>query len=434
MKENKQSNKFGDFLKKSRLTHNTGLKIVSLCFALIFWVYVMDQVNPLMTQTREHIKVELLNQGQLIQNGLILMDQDDYFVDVKIEGRRNDLFEVNSDSIVITADLEGYGKGKSSIPIQAQSTSPDCTIVDLSQKDIKVFLDKLVEIEKSVKLDIKGNPQTGYVKGQLSINPQEILVKGPESYVNSVASLAGVLNLDGFDAGVSKEIPIKPVDNDGNIVKGVELGENYINAHIDIWKGRKVSINPALKGDVKKGYSIVEVKVIPQVMDIQGEKEIIEKINRINTKIIDVSGLTQSTDVRVGLEIPKRVKSQSVETALVKIKVEPLETKIVEVPVQSISFINIPENLDIIDGGMKGEVSIVVEDVESVLDKLTEKDFTLVIDMKDAHAGTNKKIPVTIDSKYDLKTVSIIENRVIIITEDKNAEDNNIDNSDIQNN
>ncbi len=422
MKENKPYNKFGNFLKRSRLTHNTGLKIISLLFAIVFWVYVMDQVNPVITQTREHIKVELLNRGQLIQNGLILMDNDDYFVDVEIEGRRNDLFEVNNDNIVVTADLEGYKKGKISIPIQAKSTSDDFSVVDLSQQDIKVFLDKLVEIEKSVKLDIKGSPQKGYVKGKLSINPQEILVKGPESYVNSVASLVGVLNLEGFDEGVSKKIPIKPVDNDGNIVEGVELGEDYINIHIDIWKGKKVSIYPVLKGDVKNGYSITDVIVEPSKVEIQGEKETVSKIAEINTKVIDVSGMTQSTDIRVGLELPERVQSLRNNGTLVKITVEPLETKIIEIPVENMTLENIPDGLIIEEDGVQGKVSIVVEDVESILDKLTEKDFNVIVDMQNIKEGINKKPTLVIDSMVELKKMSIVENRVVITVKDKNKQ------------
>ncbi len=401
-------------LKKSRLMHNTGLKIFSLMFAIIFWIYVMDQVNPMMTQTKNHIKVELLNQPSITKNGLILMNDEDYFVDVQVEGRRNDLFSMDIDDIVITADLDGYGKGKSSIPLNARSDSEQITIVDISQKDIKVFIDSVVEISKPVKLDIKGKPLEGYVQGKLSIVPPEVLVQGPESDVNSVASLYGSINLDGVYEGLTKKVPIKPIDNDGNVVRNVKIREDYISANLDIWKNKEVELRPNLKGDVKQGYALVDVGVVPTMVSVQGATKLIEEMEFVNTLPIDISGLSKSADVRIGLELPERVVSPSYQNALVKMQIEPLETKIIEIPIDDVVINNLPKEFMINPNESSGYVSVLVEDVGDVLKNLSVNDFIITADMNDVQDEKYYMVEVEVETKQTIRSVSVLENRLVL--------------------
>ncbi len=83
---------------------------------------------------------------------------------------------------------------------------------------------------------------------------------------------------------------------------------------------------------------------------------------------------------------------------------------------------NIPDGLIIEEDGVQGKVSIVVEDVESILDKLTEKDFNVIVDMQNIKEGINKKPTLVIDSMVELKKMSIVENRVVITVKDKNKQ------------
>ena len=159
----------------SRLSRNTGQKIISLLFAVLFWLYVMDQVNPEMIKELENIRVELLNTPSVTQSGLMIMNEQEYFVNVKVKGRRNDLFDVTSEDVRVTADLIGYGKGTVSVPLETRTFNGSFNIDDLSQKDIKIFLDKVVDISKPVNLDIVGETQNGYVKGTLEYEPQKYL-------------------------------------------------------------------------------------------------------------------------------------------------------------------------------------------------------------------------------------------------------------------
>ena len=68
--------RIGKVIEKSRIGRNTAPKIISLIFAIVFWVYVMDQVNPEIIKEYDDIRVEIVGAEQISTEGLILMNNE----------------------------------------------------------------------------------------------------------------------------------------------------------------------------------------------------------------------------------------------------------------------------------------------------------------------------------------------------------------------
>ena len=370
----------------SRLSRNTGQKIISLLFAILFWLYVMDQVNPEMVKDLENLRVELLNTPNITQSGLMIMNEQDYFVNVKIRGRRNDLFDITNEDVRVTADLSGYGKGDISVPLETRTFNGNFNIVDLSQKDIKMFLDSVVEISKPVNLDIVGNPENGYVKGVLEFEPEEISVRGPESFVNQVAMVYGEMKLDGSTADLSKEIPVKPVDNDGNVVGGVELGRDYVRASLGISKLKTLSLNERITGQAASGYEIVKVQINPAAVTVRGSEVDIDIIDRLYTMPIDISGIMSTADVEIELDLPQGLTAPYLNVpAIATVYVEAYETKVFEIPATEIPIRNLSDEFIVNQEELTGSAKITIRDIESVMKNINQSDLTVYLD------GTNLK-------------------------------------------
>jgi len=370
----------------SRLSRNTGQKVISLLFAILFWLYVMDQVNPEMVKDLENLRVELLNTPNITQSGLMIMNEQDYFVNVKIRGRRNDLFDITNEDVRVTADLSGYGKGDISVPLETRTFNGNFNIVDLSQKDIKMFLDSVVEISKPVNLDIVGNPENGYVKGVLEFEPEEISVRGPESFVNQVAMVYGEMKLDGSTADLSKEIPVKPVDNDGNVVGGVELGRDYVRASLGISKLKTLSLNERITGQAASGYEIVKVQINPAAVTVRGSEVDIDIIDRLYTMPIDISGIMSTADVEIELDLPQGLTAPYLNVpAIATVYVEAYETKVFEIPATEIPIRNLSDEFIVNQEELTGSAKITIRDIESVMKNINQSDLTVYLD------GTNLK-------------------------------------------
>ncbi len=125
------------FLSRSRISNNTAPKLASLFFAVLLWIYVMDIENPETLRTFKDVPIQLINVEELQDSGLILINNQNYTVDVKVEGRRSDVLNVKKAEIGLTADLIGSGKGNNSVPIESNLSADNVKLAEMSKTEIK---------------------------------------------------------------------------------------------------------------------------------------------------------------------------------------------------------------------------------------------------------------------------------------------------------
>ena len=102
-------------LFETKISHNSGTKFLSLALAVLFWFFVMDQVDPEITRVFENIPVQLTNTQELDQNNLKVMNQTDFFVNVEVTGRRNNVLSLNSKNIYLWADMRSVRSGLNNV-------------------------------------------------------------------------------------------------------------------------------------------------------------------------------------------------------------------------------------------------------------------------------------------------------------------------------
>lgn len=393
--------------KNSQFNKKTAPKLLSLLFAIMLWLVVIDLENPELEKNIENIPVILLNEAEVSQNGMIILDREDYYIDVKVKGRRNEVAAIKNSDIRITADLRGFDKGVISVPLNKRIYSEDVVITDLSQSEIKVVLDQIVEIAKPVTIEVEGEIPVGYSKDNILISPEEVLVKGPESIVNRVSKISGMLSIDGVSNSISKEIPLKAVDNDLNDVSGVTLGKEYVSAELSIYKLKKVPVVYMTSGDLSEEYRLVDVELLTQFVTIKGEQEVIDKIESLNTTRIDVSGKTESFTEKVKLVIPENVETTLAENAInSNITIEKMSSKEFRYFVREIPIFNLDPNLEANITNLEDVVKITLYDVESKLSKINGDILNPILDGSHFIDGVNSS-KVEIDAavnveKYDI--------------------------------
>ena len=120
-----------DVLFKKKLSRNTGSKLLSLTLAVLFWFFVMDQVDPEITRVFDSIPVQLTNTQELDQNNLKIMNQTDFFVSVQVTGRRNNVLSLNSKSIYLWADMRSARSGVNNVFINSTINSDAVSIKEV---------------------------------------------------------------------------------------------------------------------------------------------------------------------------------------------------------------------------------------------------------------------------------------------------------------
>lgn len=393
--------------KNSQFNKKTAPKLLSLLFAIMLWLVVIDLENPELEKNIEDIPVILLNETEVSQNGLVILEREDYTVDVKVKGRRSEVAAIENSDIRITADLRGFNKGVNSIPLNKRIYSEDVVITDLSQSEIKVVLDQVIEIAKPVSIDIEGKIPTGYSRDTVFISPQEVLVKGPESIVNRVSRVTGVFNINGVEDSISKEIPIKAVDNDSKNVNGVTLGKEYISASVEVYKMKTVPIEFETTGELSSNYRMVDVNLSADYVTIKGQKDIIDAIESIKTSPIDISSKLGPFSEKIELVLPENVETTLGENFIdAEISIEKMSSKEFRYLVREIPIFNLDPNYEANITNLDDVVRITLYDVESRLSKINGEALNPILDGSHFVAGVNSA-KVEIDRAINVESYEV---------------------------
>lgn len=363
------------------LNHNTGTKIFSLVLAILFWVFVMDQVDPEITKVIESVPVQLINQQELDQNDLIIMDQHDYFVNVEITGRRNNVLNTNKSSIYLWADVRNVKKGSNILQINKTINSEAVSIKTLIPNEIVLSIDQIVSIPKPVQVTTSGSYQEGFYQSGMTISPEEVKVIGPESVVNQVAYLGGTLNVSNIDSDATKQISLVPYDNDGEMVSGVTLDESYSSVTINVGMEKNVAVKPVINGVPMEGFEVVAATISPEYVIISGNESAVFPLSEVFAEPINLKGEEASSFiVEKSIELPSGVQSNA-ENNMVQIEVliEPVITKEFNFNVKDIPIVNLSDTLGTNLSENTDTINIKVKDVESIINNVSKDDIHLSI-------------------------------------------------------
>jgi YbbR domain-containing protein len=103
-------------------------------------------------------------------------------------------------------------------------------------------------------------------------------------------------------------------------VKVLSVNPTAILIKLEYVKRREVPVRPTLQGMPPDGYRIVKAEVRPPIVRIKGAESRVDAVNEVNTLPFDVSGMHQSVERDVGLDLQRQ--NVQLDGPLPKIDVE----------------------------------------------------------------------------------------------------------------
>lgn len=379
-----------EFWNYTNLSNNTILKIASVLLSIMLWFYVMGDINPEQTTTINNIGVELLNVEELSQSGLEMIGQKDYVLQVEIKGRRNDVYKVTSEDIKISADVMGFKYGTNSVPLEI-TVPTGIEVANFTPKQIKIELDRIVQKQKPVVIIKTNTHLDGFMTDEPTVEIEEVLVAGPESFVNNVEKVIGEIDVGGLTESVSQNVPLRAVDSEGNEVVGVTIGQAYAKVHLDVYRFASIPVVADIIGEVDENYRVISVSVIPETIQLQGNNNAIEAMESIKTEAIDITGLTESVELDVPIVITDGLAaSYKNESVRVKVDVEPIKIKEIILKSDSIVAENLGTDLVTNLAEINKDISVKIRDLESVLDTVNPLDIALSVNLEGLKVGVHE--------------------------------------------
>ena len=202
---------------KSLILKNTGLKLLSLSFALILWFYVNAKG---MIETNYVIPLEYRN----LPSSLAKVGESVDYLDIWVKRREGIQNQTPPQQISAMVDLSGAKPGEALFYLSEKNVHVPARVevMRISPRVVKVRLEPVVTKRVEVVAELVGRPAQGRAVKQIEVVPAIVTVEGAQSLVETLRTVAtDPIDLTGAHSTFSKEVSIKPL---GREVRVVERG------------------------------------------------------------------------------------------------------------------------------------------------------------------------------------------------------------------
>ena len=386
---------------KNNLKRNTRIKLISLLSAIVLWMYVMAIVDPEDTKLFENIPVSVTNTEELEDDDLVVYPESDLVADIYITGKLSDLQKINEDDIHIYGSINNPIEGKNYLYLKVNTTKQ--VSYELKSDFIVVKLEKLMYQEKDINPEIIGEYKDDVdtvVLQQSSVN-----ISGPRVLIEQVDHIKATIKVDSKNKDkLTQRIKLIPVDVEGKEVNGVNLDVKSINAEVTFLEEKQVPINIQLKDENvdTNGY-----EVSPKVVTIKGKKEVLDKINYINTQKIDST--TIGVSKKIDLIIPEGVTTDETTTVVKPKDKESLIQRLIYNN-SEIELRNNTQEINVLDLNIPDSINVEVQ-LDDTNTKLSKSDISLYIDLENGYNET-KEYTIEYESDISFKNIKIIPSTI----------------------
>ena len=388
---------------KEKLMHNTGLKLLSVGLAFLFWVGVINSQDPVTTVKFDDIPVTTIHEDALTAKDKIPEIVEGNTVDVVIEARRSVCEALTAKDIFAVADFSKISV-TDAVPIEV-------TVRGYSERDVDVIrgmnqvmtlrLEDYVSRDVRLKIVTTGNPTEGYVVGDTVSSPNMITVSGSSTQVGKIKEIIVVVNVDGISS--AHQVTAVPVvyDGNGDVVGNtrISLSSETVNVRVPVLKTKTMNLRVTTQGTVADGYELSNVSYQPQSVVVAGTEEELKELGSTLIASVDVTGrsgtIEDNIDIRslwdAALTSVRLVEED--DLLAVTIQITEHEEKVLELSENSILQNGIQKGLDVIKLTLSGR-QVRVKGSKARLTYISMERLAPYIDFSSCDAAGIYELPI----------------------------------------
>lgn len=285
------------------------LKVFSFIVAIIIWFYIIIVLDPAVVTVIRDVPIRYVQQNALIEQGLSIVGENKTSVEIKIEGSRKKLVNINSKNIVASVDLSSVTKaGTHTLPIVLSVPYDYVEVVSKKPDTVEVTIDKLVEEKRNIRVKTVGTPEAGYIAGTVELNPPTVLLKGAASVVSQISDVVVSVDVSKRKTDLIDTAKIEFIDSDGKTISENDEFFELLSSDISevqllcpIMRLKTVSIKANLDYGTAVGESVT---IQPNTITIYGREEDLENIEEVYTEKISLDRLRTEKEMTVDIKLP----------------------------------------------------------------------------------------------------------------------------------
>lgn len=277
-------------------------KLLCLIAAFSFWIYVMNEQNPLMENSYT-IPVEVRN----LDRSLVATNVPKNIKAV-IRMTRSDMITMRTDNIKAYVDLDGLTDGNyPNTPIRISLPGNE-TVVSQDISYFDLVIDTYAVKSLPAQVEFIGTPPQGFKAEKKSVTPEYITIAGASHQVElanraivSVSVSSKTKDFEEFDA-------VNILDEAGNTVTSIEVMPTRVRASVQMKEDQKtenIPVKAVLKGEPASGYKVGKITVNPPMATVKAPESYFEKNDMLTAEEIDITGAAEDVTRRIDLPKPE---------------------------------------------------------------------------------------------------------------------------------
>lgn len=318
---------------KKPIKSDSALKIFSVVIAVCLWFYVVQVESPDIDRTIKGVPVVFTQKNALEEKNLILLNDIEHTIDVKIHGSRKYVMEIEPERLTVLADVSNIEiTGRHMVNTSIVLPYANLQVVDKYPSVLSVDVDNLVSVEKPVEVVTEGRPRDSYIVGNLSAKPETVTVRGPKTIIDGIQSVAAVMDVNGKSADAAGLMPLMVFGTSNKEIKSplLTFDTDKIEVRAEILKTKTVALSPQFydasnpSGYVLDNSSIKEIRVA-------GVEALLDTLTTIKTKPMSIHNISENGEISAQLALPQGIKSLDGDTFTLRF-ITPTSAKAVTEP------------------------------------------------------------------------------------------------------
>ena len=265
----------------------------------------------------------------------IVLDDSDTIPVVTVNAPRSVVDALEADNIVATADVEDMTT-ENTVPIVLTTNKYSDSITNISGSisSVRLSIEDEERASFGIETTVAGNVAEGYQIGSISLEQNQVRVKGPASVVQSVKSAGVSVDVSGAENTISTNAEIHLYDEDGRDIstdKHLTLNIDKIMVRVEVLPLKEVPVKIAVSGTPAEGYRLNgETSVEPGRITITGRKSALENVTEVSIPSADLNVRNRNSTLvknfKISDYLPDGVSLAEGEEDNVKVTVEIVPT------------------------------------------------------------------------------------------------------------
>lgn len=288
-------------------------KVLCLVLACAFWLYVMNEQNPIMTNTYT-VPVEVRN----LDRSLVALNVPKS-VRVDVSMNRNGLMQLRSDNIKAYVDLQNVTDGSYPNTKILASVPGDGEAVAVTPPYFDLKVDTYAVKSLPITVSLFGEPPQGFKAKLDNTTPGSLTIAGSSSSVAAVDRAVASVNLAGKTKDFTEFDSISVLDENGNTVTGIDIMPTQVKVAIQVTEDMKtanIPLTSKVKGMPADGCQVESLSITPSAVTVTAPGSVLEHLKSITLGDIDIEGASETVVQQIPVPLPEHASSVPAEASV----------------------------------------------------------------------------------------------------------------------